>query len=72
MRNVRNFPYTTQISVSLHGEAALEREVIVDTTVQEKNITFPTDTKLRVKVISRCWKIVEYLFPHPKYDEYLV
>jgi IS5 family transposase len=46
-----------QASIALHGEKSLEREVIVDTTVQEKNITFPTDTKLRVKVISRVWKI---------------
>ena len=46
-----------QASVALHGKAGLEREVVVDTTVQEKNITFPTDTKLRVKVISRCWKL---------------
>jgi len=44
-------------SVELHGKAALEREVVIDTTVQEKNVTFPTDTKLRVKVISRCWKL---------------
>jgi IS5 family transposase len=44
-------------SVDLHGEKALEKEVVIDTTVQEKNITFPTDTKLRVKVISRCWKL---------------
>jgi IS5 family transposase len=28
-------------------------EVIADTTVQEKNITFPTDTKLRLKSIQR-------------------
>ena len=48
-----------QASVVLHGEASLEREVVIDTTVQEKNITFPTDTKLRVKAISRCWKIAE-------------
>ena len=40
----------------LHGEQALEREVVIDTTVQEKNITFPTDTKLRTKVMRRCWK----------------
>jgi len=46
-----------QVSVALHGEAALEREVVIDTTVQEKNITFPTDTKLRVKAMSRCWKL---------------
>ena len=32
---------------------------MVDTTVQEKNITFPTDTKLRVKVIAKCWKIAK-------------
>lgn len=46
-----------QVSVALHGKAGLEREVVIDTTVQEKNITFPTDTKLRIKVMSRCWKI---------------
>ena len=44
-------------SVTLHGEQALEWEVVIDTTVQEKNITFPTDTKLRLKVIERCWKL---------------
>jgi hypothetical protein len=41
-----------QASAALHGEKGQEREVIVDTTVQEKNITFPTDTKLRVKIIA--------------------
>ena len=46
-----------QASVALHGKRSLEREVVIDTTVQEKNITFPTDTKLRVKVMSRCWKL---------------
>jgi IS5 family transposase len=46
-----------QASVALHGKASREREVVIDTTVQEKNITFPTDTKLRVKVIRRCWKL---------------
>ena len=46
-----------QASVLLHGEQALEREVVIDTTVQEKNITFPTDTKLRTKVMRRCWKL---------------
>ena len=46
-----------QASVALHGQASLEGEVVIDTTVQEKNITFPTDTKLRVKVIKRCWKL---------------
>lgn len=46
-----------QASVALHGEKAMEKEVVIDTTVQEKNITFPTDTKLRVKVVGRCWKL---------------
>ena len=46
-----------QASIALHGKAGLEREVVIDTTVQEKNITFPTDTKLRIKVMGRCWKV---------------
>lgn len=46
-----------EVSVALHGEAAKEAEVTVDTTVQEKNITFPTDTKLLTKIIKRCRKI---------------
>ena len=46
-----------QASVAIHGKAGFEREVVIDTTVQEKNITFPTDTKLRVKVMSRYWKV---------------
>jgi transposase, IS5 family len=29
----------------------------IDTTVQEKNITYPTDDKLYKKIIKRCWKI---------------
>jgi IS5 family transposase len=31
--------------------------VSVDTTVQEKNITYPTDDKLAKKIIKKCWKI---------------
>ena len=48
-----------QASVALFGKKALEDDVVVDTTVQEKDITFPTDTKLRVKAMERCWKIAE-------------
>lgn len=29
----------------------------IDSTVQEKNITFPTDAKLTKKIINRCLKI---------------
>ena len=40
-------------------EAVEEQEVVVDTTVQEKNITFPTDTKLYSKVYERCLEIAK-------------
>ena len=44
-------------SVKLHGKDAYEKEVVADTTVMEKNITYPTDTKLRIKMIKRIIKI---------------
>ena len=47
------------ISVELHGERAREKEVVIDSTVQEKNVTYPTDTKLYRKVIVRCWKLAD-------------
>ena len=31
-----------------------EKQVLVDSTVQEKNITFPTDTKLQKRIIEKC------------------
>ena len=46
-----------KISIELHGKSSMEREVLVDTTVQEKNITFPTDVKLYKKIIDGCRKI---------------
>ncbi len=48
-----------QVSAQMHGPAAQEKEVVVDTTVQEKNITHPTDTKLTHKIIRRCWKLAD-------------
>lgn len=33
--------------------------VSLDSTVQEKNITYPTDDKNYKKIIKRCWKIVD-------------
>ena len=33
------------VSAQLHGARAQEREVVVDSTVQEKNVTYPVDTK---------------------------
>ena len=44
-------------SVSLHPKAATEDEAQIDTTVGEKNITFPVDVKLAKKVIDNCVKI---------------
>ena len=47
------------ISASMHGERARESEVVIDTTALEKNITWPTDTKLCRKIIGRCWKVAD-------------
>jgi IS5 family transposase len=41
-------------SVLIHGEKALEKQVLSDTTVQENNTTFPTDAKLAKRVIDKC------------------
>ena len=46
-----------KVSIELHGNKAREQEVLMDTTVQEKNITFPTDTKLYERVIEHCVEI---------------
>ena len=46
-----------RMSVGLHGESALKDVVHVDTTVHEKNITYPTDSKLAIKIINRLNKI---------------
>ncbi len=34
-----------------------EDEVLIDTTVQEKNITYPTDVKLQKRIVENCRKI---------------
>ncbi len=49
-------------SIDLYGKDTIRREVKevrVDTTVQEKNITFPTDRKLIEKVIEYCKRIAD-------------
>ena len=46
-------------TAQMHGKRAQESEIVIDTTVQEKNITHPTDTKLARKIIQRCWKLAD-------------
>lgn len=47
-----------KLSIELHGiKSYQEKEVLIDTTVQEKNITYPTDIKLHKKIIDKCRKI---------------
>ena len=47
------------VSAQMHGERAQESEVIVDSTVQEKNVSYPLDTKQYRKIIMRCWKLAD-------------
>jgi len=48
-----------KMTIKLHGKKALEKEILIDTTVQEKNITYPTDTKQCSKIIKKCVKIAK-------------
>lgn len=48
-----------KMSVSLHGNAAQEDTVHIDTTVHEKNITYPTDSKLAIRIINRLNKLAK-------------
>ncbi len=47
------------LSVSLHGKDAQQSTVLVNTTVQEKAITYPTDSKLLIKIINRLNKLAK-------------
>jgi IS5 family transposase len=48
-------------SIRINGDDSQEEHVSIDTTVQEKNITFPTDAKLHEKIINQCAKIADEL-----------
>lgn len=41
-------------SIVLHGKDSKDKHVSIDTTVQEKNITYPTDAKLHKKIADKC------------------
>lgn len=44
-----------KLSIDLFDRKEVEEKVVlIDTTVQEKNITFPTDSKLQKKIIEKC------------------
>ena len=45
-------------SIRINGDDSKDDHVSIDTTVQEKNITYPTDAKLHKKIITKCQKIV--------------
>ncbi|OJU49083.1 MAG: IS5 family transposase [Bacteroidales bacterium 45-6] len=44
-------------SIRVNGDDSHDPTASIDTTVQEKNITFPTDSKLHRKIIDKCKKI---------------
>ncbi len=41
-------------SIRINGKDGKEQEATTDTTVQEKNITYPTDNKLHRRIIKKC------------------
>lgn len=41
-------------SIRINGKDGDEQDATTDTTVQEKNITYPTDNKLHRKIIKKC------------------
>ena len=46
-------------SIRINGKDGKEDKASIDTTVQEKNITYPTDSKLHRKIIKKCLAIAE-------------
>jgi len=46
-------------SVSMHGKQAQSKMVLSDTTVQENNTSFPTDSKLAKRIIDKCNSIAK-------------
>lgn len=46
-------------SIRINGDDAQEEKIKVDTTVQEKNITYPNDAKAHKKIIKKCLAIAQ-------------
>ncbi len=46
-------------SIRINGDDSNDGQVSIDTTVQEKNITFPTDAKLHRKIIKKCLAVAK-------------
>ncbi len=46
-------------SIRINGKDGQEQEATTDTTVQEKNITYPTDNKLHRKIIRKCVAVAD-------------
>jgi len=46
-------------SIRINGKDGEEQDAATDTTVQEKNITYPTDNKLHRKIIKKCIAIAD-------------
>lgn len=46
-------------SIDKHGKDSEDPNVSIDSTAQEKNITYPTDAKLHKKIVDRCVKMAK-------------
>lgn len=53
------FELILQESIRINGKDGQGTTLSADTTIQEKNITFPTDDKLYKKIIKKCQAIAE-------------
>jgi len=51
-------------SIELHGKDGQDKHTSIDTTVQEKNITYPTDSKLHKRIIDKCVGIAKKREPY--------
>ena len=56
----KGFEFIFKHSIEIHSNENLnESQVIADTTIQESNLTYPTDGKLAIKIINHLHKIVK-------------